>query len=233
MSACNPASHEIRRASPVSPSGQDARGRIGFIPRHCDRVLLATMAAVTMVGIGITRAAAAEADEDIVCRISERAVQKIVDAAFPMDFKGTKEIKAVFGVKVDASYKVKVDDAKIDLREDEQAFTARVAGQAKGFPTAGKVNGRLVISYDQDKKAVIVRVVEAFYPVAAGPLNFTLDVTEDIPEFIIPLALPDIDLDIRGGRVKLSTEPMLTCTDGAIVVTSELICRSSGRQARD
>jgi hypothetical protein len=69
--------------------------------------------------------------------------------------------------------------------------------------------------------------------VAAGPLNFTLDVTEDIPEFIIPLALPDIDLDIRGGRVKLSTEPMLTCTDGAIVVTSELICRPSGGQTRD
>jgi hypothetical protein len=217
----------------MSPSGQDARGRIGFIPRHFDRVLLATMAAVTMVGNGITRAAAAEADEDIVCRISQRAVQKIVDAAFPMDFKGTKEIKAPFGVKVDASYKVKVDDAKIDLREDEQAFTARVAGQAKGFPTAGKVNGKLVISYDQDRKSVIVRVVEAFYPVAAGPLNFTLDVTEDIPEFIIPLALPDIDLDIRGGRVKLSTEPMLTCTDGAIVVTSELICRPSGGQTRD
>lgn len=186
-----------------------------------------------MVGIGIARAAAAESDEDIVCRISENAVQKIVNAAFPMTFEGTKEIKAAFGVKVDAPYKVKVDAPKIDLREDEQAFEARVAGQAKGFPTTGKVKGKLVISYDQDRKSVIVRVVEAFYPVAAGPLNFTLDVTEDIPEFIIPLALPDIDLDIRGGRVKLSTEPTLTCTDGAIVVTSEMICRPSRGQARD
>lgn len=230
----------ISSSAPAKPS--QTRGRPRTVssrgPHRISRgfvvmVVMVVMAAGFAGKPDVARSALA--DDDIVCRISEHAVQSIVDAAFPMDFSGIKKIEAtVLGVKVvtEAPWKVTVESPKIALRGGEQTFRARVRGQAANVPTAGDVKGKLAISYDQLNKNVVVKVVEAYYPVSVGPLPpFTLDVTDDIPLFLIPLALPDIELVIRDRKVSLQTEPSLECVDGAIVVRSELRCTPSPKRA--
>lgn len=200
--------------------------------RRRDASLLPILGVVTLVAAASNDSLSAPPADDIVCHISAGAVQSIVDAAFPMDFEGVKNIETTaFGIKVatDAPWKVTVDAPVIGLTAEDQAFRARVSGKAKGFPTAGSVKGKLAITYDEGKKAVVVKVIEAYYPVSAGPLSFMLNVTDDIPEFVIPLALPNIELVIRDRKVQLETEPKIQCVDGAIVVTSELRCTRAGR----
>lgn len=191
------------------------------------RRLFPTWLIVVAVSLGhlVTTAAQTRiADEDVACRVSEKAIQKFAACVFPMEFRGTKEVQVgVLGAAVTnrVPWEARVSKPVIRITQRSQTFTASVEATAAGVPWKGDVNGTLDITYSNERKAIVVAVRDAIVPIRVGPLALDVDVSEEIPELPFAIPMPELAFPFKDKQVRVRTNPRLRFIDDAVIVVTD------------
>jgi len=159
--------------------------------------------------------------EDVVCRISEAAVQKFADVVFPMEISGTKKLAGA-ALAGGVPWTAKVTQPKISVGKGQRTFVAHVRAQAAGVTWEGDVQGKLLIDYDAKKNLLTVRVRDAIVPIDAGIVKVDLDVSDDLPVFAFSVAMPEASMPDRKKVIRAQTAPIIEFEDGAVLVKSDV-----------
>ena len=162
---------------------------------------------------------------DVTCRINETVVQEFAEIVFPLKLSGTRTVKVqVLGAEIakDVAWTAKVSNPRMSVGSKERRFDADVDATADGVPWKGKVTGSLAIDYDEKRRAVVVQVEKAIAPVTIGPLQFDLDVSEEVPEMPLRVDLPDFTTTFNGKNVTARTVPSIEFDEEAIVVNGDV-----------
>jgi len=165
------------------------------------------------------------AGESITCRIEQEVVQQFSDAVFPMVMAGKKRVSVqVLGASVsqDIPWKATVTRPVITISADSQAFSADVKVDSVAASWQGKVNGRLVISYDEKRNAVVIHVADAIVPVTVGPLTLEIDVSKEVPDLPFQVMVPEMSIPFRGKKIRVETRPHIEFEESAIVVKTDV-----------
>jgi|LakMenE01Jun11ns_1017448.scaffolds.fasta_scaffold9593792_1 hypothetical protein len=164
--------------------------------------------------------------EDFSCRISQKAVEKFVVVAFPMEVSGAKKLggQAFGNLAGEIKWNATVTDPEITIGEKRRSFRAKADVTVPGMNInwKGIVEGRLDIDYDAASNALVVRVRDAIVPVDAGFVKVEIDVSDDIPEFRFKVAMPEVSLPNRQNVIRVDADPRIGFDDGGIVVSSDL-----------
>ena len=161
------------------------------------------------------------AAEDVVCRISEAAVQKFADVVFPMEVSGTKKIAGA-ALAGGVPWKATVSKARISVGRDARTFVAHVRAQAAGVTWEGDVQGKLQIDYTAKTNMLTVRVRDAIVPIDAGIIKVDLDVSDDLPVFGFHVAMPEASIPERKKKFRVESAPTIEFEDGAVLVKSDV-----------
>ena len=162
--------------------------------------------------------------EDVECRISQQAVQRFAGVVFPMEIAGTKKIAGqALGASLmgDVKWTAVVSNPVITVSKDVQRFKAAVTARAAGITWSGDVEGSLDIRYDKKRSALVVQVRNAVAPINAGIVKFDLDISEDVPEFVFSVAMPEVTIPERRQVVRVKAEPVIDFEDGALVMRTD------------
>jgi hypothetical protein len=165
---------------------------------------------------------------DVVCRLSEKAVQQFADVVFPMQVSGSKKISALplgggfGGLGGEVRWTADVSKPVIKITAAERTFTATVKANASGITWTGEVKGTLDIDYDAKDKVLVVRVRDAIVPLSVGPVSVPIDVSQEVPTFRFSVALPEITIPERRRIVRVDADPEIRYEDGAVVVSSDV-----------
>lgn len=171
--------------------------------------------------VGLVLGSRGTAGEDVVCRISEAAVQKFADVVFPMDISGTKKIAGA-ALAGGVPWQAKVSKARITVGKDARTFVAHVRAQAAGVTWEGDVQGKLKIDFDAKTNMLTVRVRDAIVPIDAGIMKVELDVSDDLPAFGFSVAMPQASMPDRKKVFRVETSPTIGFEDGAVLVKSDV-----------
>jgi hypothetical protein len=165
---------------------------------------------------------------DVVCRLSEKAVQQFADLVFPMPVSGTKKMSALplgggfGGLGGEVRWTADVSKPVIRITAAERTFTATVKANAGGITWSGEVKGVLDIDYDAKDKVLVVRVRNAIVPLSIGPVGVPIDVSQEVPTFRFSVALPEITIPEKRSVVRVAADPDIRFEDGAVVVSSDV-----------
>ena len=165
------------------------------------------------------------AGENITCRLEQEVVQQFSDAVFPMVMAGKKRVSVqVLGASVsqDIPWKATITRPVITISADSQAFSADVKVDSVAASWQGKVNGRLVISYDEKRNAVVIHVADAIVPVTVGPITLEIDVSKEVPDLPFQVMVPEMSIPFRGKKIRVETRPHIEFEDSAIVVKTDV-----------
>lgn len=164
--------------------------------------------------------------ENITCRIEQDAVQLFSDAVFPLVLTGNKRVTVeILGAAVwqEVPWKATVSKPVITINQESQTFSADVKVESVAAFWEGKVAGRLVISYDQKKSAVVIHVADAIVPVTVGPIALEIDVSKEVPDLPFQVMMPQLTIPFRNKKIRVQTKPQIEFEDGAIVVKTDVV----------
>lgn len=165
---------------------------------------------------------------DVVCRLSEKAVQQFADLVFPMQVSGTKKISslplggALGGLGGEVRWTADVSKPSIKITPGERTFRATVKANAGGITWTGEVKGTLDIDYDARAKVLVVRVRDAIVPLSVGPVSVPIDVSQEVPTFRFSVALPEITIPEKRQVILVDANPDIRYEDGAVVISSDV-----------
>lgn len=171
---------------------------------------------------------------EVVCRVSEKAVQRFADLVFPMQVSGTKKVASLplggglGGLGGEIGWTAEVTKPVIRITAAERTFVASIKAKAGGVTWAGEVKGKLDINYDPKAQVLIIRVRDAVAPLSIGPLSVPVDVSEEVPTFRFSVALPEIMIPEKRSVVQVEANPEIRFEDGAVVVSSDVLFRVKG-----
>jgi hypothetical protein len=194
--------------------------------------LIAVIVATPSLAVMPLPACLAKEQGELVVRVSDAVIKAFCEEICPLTMSGTKRggIK-VLGQEVNQEipWTVTVEDPRITITPKRQTFVAKAfakSSAAPGVSWSDDISGDLDVSYDADRKAVIVRAADVIAKVAVGPLKLDVDVSDDIPEFVFPLNIPDIDMPNQRKSIAVAIDPEISFAEDAIVVTGVPTFRS-------
>lgn len=175
---------------------------------------------------------------DITVRISEGAVQRFAEAAFPIHLRGKETVKVsaplVGTVGMQVPWTAVARDPQIRIRKGEGTFTAKVTVTSSGMKCKDTISGKLKAEWSPRRKAIVVKVTEARLNLrlrrggqvlSAG----AVDVSDRVPTFVLPVQFSDPVVRVGKKRIRMRTRPRVALEEGAVVVESDLTFRKSGR----
>jgi len=198
--------------------------------RMAFRLFVQAVSMSILVWVNVPHASSAE----VVCRVSENAVQRFADIVFPMQVSGTKKVASLplggglGGLGGEIRWTAEVTKPVIRITAAERTFVASVKANAGGVTWAGEVRGKLDINYDPKAKVLVIRVRDAIAPLSIGPLSVPVDVSEEVPTFRFSVALPEIMIPEKRSVVRVEANPEIRFEDGAVVVSSDVLFRVKG-----
>jgi hypothetical protein len=162
---------------------------------------------------------------EVECRISQQAVQRFAEVVFPMEIAGTKKLSGqALGASLmgDVKWTAVVSKPVITLNKSKRRFKAAVTARAAGVTWSGDVEGSLDIRFDAKQSSLVVGVSDTVVPINAGFVTFDLDISEDVPEFVFSVAMPEVTIPEKRQVVRVKAEPAIAFEDGAVVLRTDL-----------